>query len=160
MENENITSEAVENEIPAEQAEAAKPVLDPGKAMMRRHLAELVRKGESLQKSFGEADMKKLLCDRRFLLMTSPLVGLSPEDAYFALNREVMQRRAVQYTAKRCAEQYAQAVMSGSLRPIENGISAVGACPESALAQTPKERAALRERIRRAAVFGKKIFPG
>ncbi len=153
-------SAEMEKVIRARLADAAKKDGSAaGRAVMRRHLAGIIRQAQSLQAAFPNVDTDAVLADRRFLLMTSPMVGLSPEDAYFALNRRTLQADAMRYAARKSAERLSDAIRSGSMRPIEHGVSAIAGASAARDGMTKAQRTALKAQIRQAAALGKKIFP-
>ena len=156
--NEEVTGEAA-GEASEEVAQKEAPRVDPNRRRMHAHLLQLVKGMGEIERDFPEADPDKLFYDRRFFVLTSPLVGLSPSMAYAALHPTEYRQRVMRYTAAKCAELYAAALQSGGMRPIENGLSAVACAPIQKSPETPAERAALRERIKKAAALGKKIFP-
>jgi hypothetical protein len=90
--------------------------------------------------------------------MTSPNVGLSVEDAYYAVHRNEIQRAAMQVTAQTVAKKISNDIQAGSRRPNENGTS--GQAPSVTTfdyrSMSPEQRRALKDRI----YSGEKIYPG
>lgn len=126
------------------------------------HIAKLQMQGEELKKTFRNFDLATELRNPAFARMTSPNVGISVEDAYYAIHRKEIQTAAMQVTAKKTAQQMANAIRSGQSRPIENGTSSQA--PSNTTfdyAHASKEqREALKRQIREAAAKGQKLYPG
>lgn len=129
---------------------------------LQAHLDGLQRQGEEMKKVFPDFDLSRELENPAFLRMTSPGVGLSVEDAYYAVHRKEIQTAAMQQTARQTAEQMANAIRSGQRRPTEHGTSAQAPSVTTFdYAHASKEqREALKQRIRDAAAHGKKLYPG
>lgn len=129
---------------------------------LQAHLEGLQQQGEEMKKVFPDFDLSRELENPAFLRMTSPGVGLSVEDAYYAVHRKEIQTAAMQQTARQTAEQMANAIRSGQRRPTEHGTSAQAPSVTTFdYAHASKEqREALKQRIRDAAAHGKKLYPG
>lgn len=134
---------------------------DPQQLLSRRfysHIRELERQAEALKTSFPELDLHRELRDPMFSRLTSPSVGLSVEDAYYAVHRRELQEAAMQ-TATR---QVTNAIASGGMRPQENGLSGQAPAVSSFdyRSASREQREALKRQIRQAAAEGKKLYPG
>ena len=97
-----------------------------------------------------------------FSRLVSPNVGMSVEDAYYAVHRKEIQTAAMQVAAQKAAEQISNAIQSGSRRPDES--SAAAQAPSVTTFDYKKmsqaERNALKQRIYQAGARGEKIYPG
>ena len=126
------------------------------------HIAKLQQQGEAMKQIFPTFDLVTELRNPAFARMTSPNVGISVEDAYYAVHRKEIQTAAMQVTAQRTAEKMANSIRSGQSRPVENGTSSQA--PSNTTfdyAHASKEqRDALKRRIREAAAQGRKLYPG
>ena len=124
----------------------------------QQHIMKLEQQGQELKKVFPNFDLRAELQNPAFARMTSPNVGISVEDAYYAVHRNEIQTAAMQVTAQKTAQKISNAIQSGSRRPDENGTS--GQAPSVTTfdyrSMSPKERELLKKRIR----SGEKIFPG
>ncbi len=131
-------------------------------AKIQQHIAQLQQQGEALKQTFKSFDLATELRNPAFARMTSPQIGLSVEDAYYAVHRKEIQAAAMQVTTQKTAEQIAKNIRSGQSRPQENGTSAQA--PSNTTfdyAHASKEqRDALKRQIREAAAKGQKIYPG
>ena len=125
---------------------------------IQQHFVKLEQQAEAMKKVFPNFDLRTELQNPVFVRMTSPNVGLSVEDAYYAVHRKELQTAAMQVTAQKTAQKISNAIQSGSRRPNENGTS--GQAPSVTTfdyrSASPEQRAALKARIR----SGEKIFPG
>ncbi len=124
----------------------------------QNHIMKLEQQGEAMKKVFPNFDLRKELQIPAFARMTSPNVGISVEDAYYAVHRKELQTAAMQVTAQKTAQMISNSIASGSRRPDENGTS--GQAPSVTTfdyrSMSPERRNALKQRIR----SGEKIYPG
>ena len=124
----------------------------------QQHIVKLEQQAEAMKKVFPNFDLRKELQNPAFARMTSPNVGVSVEDAYYAVHRNEIQTAAMQVTAQKTAQKISNAIASGSRRPNENGTS--GQAPSVTTfdyrSMSPEQRKALKDRIR----SGEKIYPG
>ena len=124
----------------------------------QQHIMRLEQQGEELKKVFPNFNLRNELQNPVFARMTSPNVGISVQDAYYAIHRDEIQKASMQVTAQKTAQMISNAIQSGSRRPDENGTS--GQAPSVTTfdyrSMSPQQRAALKKRIR----SGEKIVPG
>ena len=123
-----------------------------------QHIVKLEQQAEAMKKVFPNFDLRTELKNPNFAKMTSPNVGISVEDAYYAVHRKDLQTAAMQVTAQKTAQSISNAIASGSRRPDENGTS--GQAPSVTTfdyrSMSPEQRKALKDRIR----SGEKVYPG
>ena len=128
----------------------------------QNHIMKLEQQGEAMKKVFPNFDLRKELQNPAFARMTSPNVGISVEDAYYAVHRNEIQTAAVQVTAQKTAQKFSNAIQAGSRRPAENGTS--GQAPSVTTFDyrnaSQEQRNALKARIRSEAAHGRKVYPG
>ena len=124
----------------------------------QQHIMKLEQQGEAMKKVFPNFDLRTELQNPAFARMTSPNVGISVEDAYYAVHRNEIQTAAMQVTAQKTAQKISNAIQAGSRRPDENGTS--GQAPSVTTFDyrnaSREQREALKKRIR----SGEKIYPG
>jgi hypothetical protein len=124
----------------------------------QNHIASLERQAEEMKKVFPNFDLRTELQNQSFARMTSPNVGISVEDAYYAVHRNELQAAAMQVTAQKVAQKISNDIQAGSRRPNENGTS--GQAPSVTTFDyrnaSREQREALKKRIR----SGEKIYPG
>lgn len=126
------------------------------------HIQKLEQQGEAMKTTFPSFDLRKELQNPAFARMTSPNVGVSVEDAYYAVHRREIQAAAMQVTAQKTAQKISNSIQAGQRRPAENGTSGQAASVTSFdySKASKAEREALKQRIRAAAARGEKIYPG
>ena len=94
--------------------------------------------------------------------MTSPNVGISLSDAYYAVHRNEIQAASMQATAQIAAQKISNSIQSNRKRPDEAGTT--GQAPSVTTFDYSKasreQREAFKKRIRDAAARGEKIYPG
>ena len=125
---------------------------------IQQHIVKLEQQGEALKKVFPNFDLRTELKNPAFARMTSPNVGVSVEDAYYAVHRNEIMRGAMQVTAQKVTQKISNDIQAGSRRPNENGTS--GQAPSVTTFDyrnaSREQREALKKRIR----SGEKIYPG
>ena len=125
---------------------------------IQQHFAKLEQQAEAMKKVFPNFDLRTELQNPNFVRMTSPNVGISVEDAYYACHRKELQTAAMQVAAQKTAQKISNDIQAGNRRPSENGTS--GQAPSVTTFDyrnaSPEQRAALKARIR----SGEKIYPG
>ena len=140
------------------------PAPDPAalEEHFRQHIRGLERQGESMKEAFPGFDLRRELQNPAFARMTAPDVGISVEDAYYALHRGEIQSAAMQVTAQKTAQMISDSIRSGKLRPLENGAASQGATVTAFdyRGASREQREALKRRIREAGARGEKLYPG
>lgn len=163
---ENEILEAPEIEpVGASSARPETETEDGGRAMLapaddhelyRNHIRSLARQGQALRGSIPGFDLRKELSDPMFARLTSPQVGLSVEDAYYALHRRELQQAAARMTAGSIS----RAIQAGQMRPRENSGAQAGSVQTTDYSRASREqREQLKEAIRNASARGEKIYP-
>lgn len=130
--------------------------------MFQDHIQKLERQGEAMKATFPNFNLKVELQNPAFARMTSPGVGLSVEDAYFAVHRNEIQAAAMQVAAQKTAQKISNSIQAGSRRPQENGASAQAPSVTTFDYRTAskEQRNALKKQIYDAAARGEKVYPG
>ena len=128
----------------------------------QEHITKLEQQGAALKAVFPNFDLRTELQNPHFARMTAPSVGISVEDAYYAVHRREIQQAAAQAAAQNTAKQISNAIQAGSRRPTEAGTSAQAPTQTefNYRTATAEQRAALKKQIRAAAASGKKLYPG
>lgn len=129
---------------------------------IQQHIQKLEQQGEALKKTFPSFDLRTELQNPAFARMTSPNVGISVEDAYYAIHRNEIQAAAMQVTAQKTAQKISNAIQAGSRRPVENGTTGQAASVTTFDYRnaSKEQREALKKQIREAAARGEKLYPG
>ena len=130
--------------------------------MFQQHIMKLEQQAEAMKKVFPNFDLRTELQNPSFARMTSPNIGISVEDAYYAVHRNELQTAAMQVTAQKTAQKISNAIQAGSRRPSENGTS--GQAPSVTTFDYSKaskeQREALKREIYAANARGEKVYPG
>ena len=129
---------------------------------IQQHFVKLEQQSEAMKKVFPNFDLRTELQNPAFARMTSPNVGISVEDAYYAIHRNEIQTAAMQVTAQKTAQKISNAIQAGSRRPDESGTSsqAPSVSTFDYRSASREQRDALKKRIRDAAARGEKLYPG
>ena len=129
---------------------------------IQQHIQRLEQQGEAMKQVFPNFDLRKELQNPVFARMTSPNMGLSVEDAYYAIHRKEIQSASMQVTAQKTAQKISNAIQAGSRRPDENGTTGQAASVTTFdySKASPEQRAELKRQIRAAAARGEKLYPG
>ena len=129
---------------------------------IQRHFEGLQQQGEAMKAQFPNFDLQKELQNPAFLRMTAPDVGISVQDAYFAVHRNEIMATGMQVAAQKTAQKISNNIQAGSRRPQENGTS--GQAPSVTTFDyskaSPEQRAAFKAHLRSEAAKGRKVYPG
>ena len=129
---------------------------------IRNHFTGLEQQALEMKKMFPNFDLQTELKNPAFLRMTSPNVGISVRDAYYAVHHDEMQAAAMQATAKATAQNISNNIQARQRRPDENGIS--GQAPSATTfaynKRSPEQREAFKKELREKWARGEKVYPG
>lgn len=89
---------------------------------LQQHFQRISQQAEELKQTFPSFDLMTELQNPRFAMMTSPNVGISVRDAFYAIHGEEIQRQSMQYAAQQAGQRIAASVRAGASRPMENGM--------------------------------------
>ena len=128
---------------------------------VRQHLIRLEQQGEAMKALFPGFNLRQELKNPTFARFVDPKIGMSVEDAYYAVHRKEIQAASMQVAAQKTAEQISNAIQSGSLRPDESGTSGQSSSVSTFNYRNASkaEREALKQQIRAAAARGEKLYP-
>ena len=128
----------------------------------QNHILRLEQQGEAFKAVVPNFDLRTEMQNPTFARLTSPSVGLSVEDAFYAVHRREMQAQSMQVAAQQTRQMISNAIVSGTNRPDETGT--VSQAPSVSKFDyknmTPAQRKALKDEIYRAGSEGRKIYPG
>ena len=129
---------------------------------IQQHFVRLEQQSEAMKKVFPNFDLRTELKNPAFARMTSPNVGISVEDAYYAVHRNEIQTAAMQVTAQKTAEKISNAIASGSRRPNESGASsqAPSVSTFDYAKASREQREAFKKDLRVRLARGEKVYPG
>ena len=129
---------------------------------IQQHFVKLEQQAEAMKKVFPNFDLRTELNNPAFARMTSPNVGISVEDAYYAIHRNEIQTAAMQVTAQKTAEKISNAIASGRRRPDESGASsqAPSVSTFDYAKASREQREAFKRDLRERMARGEKVYPG
>lgn len=119
---------------------------------IQNHLRNLAQQGEELRKVFPDFDLRTELANPAFRRMTSPDVGLTVEQAYYAVHHAEMAPQAMAAGIQRAQKQISQSIMANRARPVEGAMQGNPAAADihvSPRNMTREERQALKDRAMR-----------
>ena len=87
----------------------------------RNYFISLNNQADKLRQTFPNFNLQAELQNPAFARMVDPKVGISVEDAYYAVHRKELQAAAMQTATQKTAEMMTNAIASGSKRPAESG---------------------------------------
>ena len=118
---------------------------------VRQHYMNLAQQTEQLKSKFPDVNLDVELQNETFLKLTSPAIGLSVEDAYFAVHHKDLAPQMMEYGMQRARNQMAQTIMVNGNRPREGGLNtqqtAAADMKVNPKSMDRRERDALRNRI-------------
>lgn len=128
----------------------------------QNHILKLEQQGQALKSVIPNFDLRTEMQNPVFARLTSPSVGLSVEDAFYAVHRKEMQAQSMQVAAQQATQMISNAIQSGTHRPDETGTAsqAPSVSKFDYKNATPAQRKAIKDEIRRAAAEGRKVYPG
>ena len=118
----------------------------------RQHIANLAQQGEELKKTFPNFDFHAEMQNETFRRLTSPEVGISVADAYFAIHRNELTPQLMGYGMQRAQMQMGQTLQAQAARPAEgamrNQAQAAADVRLNPRSMTRKEREEIKRRVR------------
>ena len=136
------------------EAEAKQSIHDQ---QMRKHFNGMQQQAERMKQNFPDFDLQKELTNPAFLRMTSPEVGLSVEDAYFAVHHKELAPQMMAYGMQRARAQMGQTLQAQRSRPAEGAMKTQGQ-PAAEVRLDPRSLTKKeREEIRRQVHMGKRV---
>ena len=128
----------------------------------QNHILKLEQQGQALKAIIPNFDLRTEMQNPTFARLTSPGVGMSVEDAFYAVHRREMQAQSMQVAAQQTRQMVSNAIQSGTHRPDETGTTsqAPSVSKFDYKNANPAQRKALKDEIRRAAAEGRKVYPG
>ena len=121
-------------------------------AQFRAHINDLMKQGEELKTMFPDFDFFKEMENEQFRQMTSPQMGMTVEQAYYAIHGKDLMPQMMSYGMQRAQNQMGQTLQAQRARPAEGAMSGRSAAAEPALnpaALTREERNKVKEYARK-----------
>lgn len=125
------------------------------------HMQKLEQQTSALREVFPDFDLETEMQNPVFARLTNPNIGMSVEDAFYAVHRKEIEAQTSRVVAQQTAQQISRAIQSGSRRPEEAGSSsqAPSVTTFDYRKMSRDDRKALKDEIRRAAAEGRKVYP-
>ena len=129
---------------------------------VQQHFQKLQQQEEAMKATFPNFNLQTELQNPTFFRMTSPNVGISVEDAYYAVHRNEIQTAAMKATAQKTAQKISNSIQAGQRRPAENGTSsqAPSVTTFDYAHASAEQRNAFKRNLREQWAQGKKVYPG
>ena len=129
---------------------------------MDNHFQRLEREAEDLRKVFPNFSLQAEMANPAFAKLTHPNIGMSVEDAYYAVHRKELQVASMQVAAQKTAQQISNAIQSGTRRPVESGQStqAPSVTTFDYSRATKAQRDEFKAKLRASWARGEKVYPG
>lgn len=123
--------------------------------MLRSHLEDLARQGETLKATFPDFDLQKELENPVFFRLTAPNSGLTVEQAYYAVHHAELAPQAMAAGIRKAQTQISQSLQANANRPVEGAMQNTAAAD---ITMDPRKMTReQREEIKRQVRMGKKI---
>lgn len=110
---------ALREEHDRHEAEAQQSIED---AMWDDHFRKLTNQADELRKTFPNFDLRQEMENPTFLRLTHPSVGLSVEDAFYAVHRQELEPQFMAYGIKAAREKMGQTIQAQRARPAEGAM--------------------------------------
>ena len=125
------------------------------------HLNKLEQQGLELKKTFPNFNLRTELQNPMFARLTAPGVGLSVEQAYYAIHRQEIDAIRNETIARQTAEKLSASIQAGQRRPQENGMSsqASSATTFDYRTASKEQREAFKKDLKMRMARGEKVFP-
>ena len=120
-----------------------------------KHLQKLMAQGEELKGRFPQLNIEDEFNNEQFVKLTSPNIGMSFEDAYYAVHHAEIEQAQQRARESKAVEQVTQSIRAGQARPKENGSAAAAGIAKPLYSQMSKEqRAAALNYMKKQAALG------
>ena len=126
------------------------------------HFERLEREAEAMKAVFPNFNLQVEMANPAFAKLTHPNIGMSVEDAYYAVHRKELQVASMQVAAQKTAQQISNAIQSGTRRPVESGQStqAPSVTTFDYSRATKAQRDEFKAKLRSSWARGEKVYPG
>lgn len=140
-------------------AEALGQSTQPADMDLTGHFQCLEDQEQRMKQLFPEFDLRQELENPAFARMTAPDVGISVEDAYYAIHRSRIQQDTMELAARNLADKMSRALQSGSRRPRESGTAPAAVAAFDYRSASREQREAMKQQLRLAWGRGEKVYP-
>lgn len=136
---------------------------DADRLAFQQHMMNLQQQAMELRRIVPDFDLNRELENEDFVRMTSPMAGLTVQQAYYAVHHDELMAAMGQAAVNQAQQRLANAIRANQQRPQESGADGMQAAPPPVRRYselTRAEREAVKQQIRRAAARGEKVYPG
>lgn len=124
---------------------------------IQQHFGKLREQEAAMKQMYPDFSLEKELKDPNFMRLTSPDVGISVEDAYYAVHHRELAPQMMAYGMERAKQQMGQTIQAQRSRPAEGAMKAQGQ-PAAAMKLDPRQMTRKeREEIKRQVRLGKRV---
>lgn len=126
------------------------------------HFERLEREAEAMKAVFPNFSLQAEMANPAFAKLTHPNIGMSVEDAYYAVHRKELQVASMQVAAQKTAQQISNAIQSGTRRPVESGqtTQAPSVTTFDYSRASKAQRDEFKAKLRASWARGEKVYPG
>jgi len=128
--------------------------------MLHNHYQKLVQQGEEMKRIFPGFDLQEELKNPEFMRLTSPNVGVSVENAFYAIHGKDVAAESMKAGMVRAQKQLGQTIRAQGMRPIEGAAHGQGQPAATAPMDFGRMTRQERERFRSQVKNGKVVIPG
>ena len=95
-------------------------------ARIQQHFGKLQEQANAMKAMYPDFNLEKELQNPNFLRLTSPEVGISVEDAYYAVHHKELAPQMMAYGMERAKQQMGQTLQAQRARPAEGAMKVQG----------------------------------
>ena len=125
--------------------------------MFRDHIGKLIQQGEQLKQIYPGFNFDTEMQNPQFRRLTSPEVGLSVEDAYYAIHHNELNPQLMKYGMERARQQMGQTIQAQQARPAEGAMRNQGQTAADVRLDPSKLSRPERDAIRKQIHLGKRV---
>jgi len=126
-------------------------------ARIQQHFGKLREQEQAMKQLYPDFSLEKELQNPNFMRLTSPDVGVSVEDAYYAVHHKELAPQMMAYGMERAKNQLSQTLQAQRSRPAEGAMKTQGQ-PAAAVRIDPRNMTRKeREEIKRQVRLGKRV---
>ena len=121
------------------------------------HYGKLQQQAEAMKNMYPDFDLQAELKNPDFLRLTGPDVGISVEDAYYAIHHRELAPQMMAYGMQRAKQQMGQTIQAQRQRPAEGAMRTQGQSAAEVRIDPRQMTRAERQEIKRQVRLGKRV---
>ena len=126
-------------------------------ARIRQHFSRLQQQEQAMKQVYPNFSLQEELKNPNFLRLTSPEVGISVEDAYYAVHHKELAPQMMAYGMQRAKTQLSQTIQAQRSRPAEGAMKQQGQAAAEVKIDPRNLTRREREEIKRQVRLGKRV---